>query len=151
MSVLIIGHGQALAKWAARRIPHVGDAGFGPCDAVGIATGFSRDDKLLAVVVYHDLVYDTCQLSCAAASPRWASPSTIRALLSVPFEQWGCRKVWTATPSSNVRALRFNEGIGFRREAVLRHHFAQKQHAVICSMMRSEYERRWASRMQVAA
>lgn len=145
MSVLIFGHDDALAKWCAARIPHVGKAGFGPCRAIGVATGNQPDDTLLAVVVYHDYVpsYGVCQLSMAARSPKWASREAIRGLLSVPYEQYGCRKVWTATPSDNLRAIRFNEGIGFRREAILRHHYAPRRHAVICSMLRNEFEARW--------
>lgn len=145
MSVLIFGHDDALAKWCAARIPHVGKTGFGPCRAIGVATGNQPDDTLLAVVVYHDYMqhYGVCQVSVAARSPKWATRETIRALLSVPYEQFRCRKVWSAMPSDNHRAIRFNEGIGFRREAILRHHYAPRRHAVITSMMRNEYEARW--------
>lgn len=145
MTALIFGHDEHLAAWCAARIPHVGKAGFGPCRAVGVATGTRPDDKLLAVCVYHNWHpdYGVAEISFAASSPRWATRENIRRLLSVPFEQYGCRKVCTQTPSDNARAIKFNEGIGMRREAVLRHHFAPKRHAVIMSMMADEFRRKW--------
>ena len=146
MAHLVFGHDRALAAWAAKRIPHVGEAGFGPCTAIGIASGPDSDDKLLGVCVFHDAQEQagTIQLSMVATTPKWATRPVISALLYYPFVQLGANKVWTATPIHNVRALRFNKGIGFRQDGVLREHFGKGEHAVICSMLRKEYMRsRW--------
>lgn len=145
MSVLLFGHDEALAKWCAARIPHVGEAGFGPCRAIGIATGTGPDDKLLAVCIYHNYqpTYGVVEISFAAKSPRWATRANIRALLSVAFEQYKVRKVCLQIPSDNTRALRFNAGIGMRREAIFRHHYAPKRHAVVVSMMADEFRAKW--------
>lgn len=137
-----------LAEWAARRIPHVGEAGFGPCWACGVVRGRA----LAAVVVYHDWQPEigTIQVSMAARTPLWASRAVIRAILGVPFAgAFGApaRKVWAVMPSANERALKFNAGVGFRREAVLRHHFADGVHAIVASMLRSEYLRRYGELM----
>ena len=153
---LILGHSDVLAMWAARRIPHVGEAGFGPCQAIGVASGPGDDDKLLAVVVFHDWqpACGTLQCTVAAASPRWASRGALQALFAYGFEQCGARKLWTCTPlgpglnkaqaAMSKRALKFNAGIGFRSEATLREHFGRGIHAEICGFMRSEYQRsRW--------
>jgi RimJ/RimL family protein N-acetyltransferase len=133
----------ALAAWAAARIPHVGDAGFGPCWAVGVL----RDDALAAVVVLHDFqaLHGTVQLSCAADTPRWASREVVAGILGMAFNgaRWPVRKLWTATASTNERALRFNRGIGFKQEGILRHHYAQGVHSVVCGMLASEYRRRY--------
>lgn len=144
MSVLIFGHDAALADWCAKRIPDTGGK-FGPCVAIGVATGNGPDDKLLGVCVFHnyDKLHGLVELSFASTSPRWASRGVIRALLSVPFEQYKCRKVCMEIEHTNKRALRFNEGIGFRREATLRHHFGPHRHVVVLSMMKHEYEARW--------
>src|SRR5215831_21209947 len=95
---LIFGHDKALAYWCSRRIPHVGDVGFGPCVAIGVASGPNSEDRLLAVAVYHEWseAAGTIQISFAAASPRWATRQTIGRLLFYPFEQLGVRKVWLA-------------------------------------------------------
>ena len=133
---------QALADWAACRIPHVGPAGFGPCWAVGIIHG----ESVGAVVVFHDWqdTAGTVQLSCAADTWRGASRALLYEILAVPFEgKLGgrIRKVWTATPHTNTTAIRFNERTGFKREAVLRHHYAPKVHAVICSLLEPEWRK----------
>jgi len=141
MSTLILDHSAALAAWAAGRIPHVGDAGFGPCTAIGVASGDGADDELYAVAVFHEWMPTarTLQVSMAARSPKWATPGTIRALLAYAFRQARANKLWVAIPADNSRAIRFNIGIGMIREAVLRHHFAPGRHAVIMSMLATEY------------
>lgn len=139
---LIFGYDEAMAGWAKDNIPHMANtSGFGPCSAIGI--GWPDQNKLLAAVVYHDLqpALGTCQVSIAAVNPRWAQRGIIRALLSVPFEQYGIRKLWCAMVHDNRRAIRFNKGIGFKQEATLRHHFGQGKHAVITSMMAGEYRK----------
>jgi RimJ/RimL family protein N-acetyltransferase len=148
MTALIFDHSEALAAWAAARIPHVGAAGLGPCTAIGVASGDDADDELYAVAVFHDWqkAAKTLQVSMAARSPRWATQGTIRALLHYVFEQAGANKLWVAIPDNNSRAIRFNLGIGMVREAVLRHHCGWNRHAVILSMIEPEYRAsRWAS------
>ncbi len=51
------------------------------------------------------------------------------------------QKVWTATQHENKRALKFNRGVGFKEESVLRHHFGRGCHAVICRMFTEDYRR----------
>lgn len=141
--MLLFGHDQEVAAWVASRVGHVGTAGFGPCVAIGVV----RDAEIVAGVVYHDYQimpdWRTMQLSMAASSPRWVSRETLQGLLAYPFGQAGVQKLWTATPHDNERALKFNRGVGFRQEAVLRRHFGPKRHAVICSMLAVEWAKRW--------
>jgi RimJ/RimL family protein N-acetyltransferase len=149
MPVLILNHSDALAQWAADHIPHVRGGDFGPCQAIGVASGSNSEDQLYAVVVFHDYQprAGTLQFSAAARSPRWATPGVLRGMLAYPFRQLGVFKLWGAIPGDNERALRFNLGIGMRQEATLRHHFGPRRHAVIVSMLRHEYERgRWCDR-----
>lgn len=131
-----------LAEWAARRLPLV--ASFGPCWAVGVV----RHGELAAVVVYHDYMpqHGTTQVSVAADSAQWPTRQVIRAILGAAFHgRMGApvRKVWSAMASDNDRAIRFNVGIGFKREAVLRHHLAHGRHAVITSMLDHEFARKY--------
>lgn len=145
--ILITGHDEFMAAWAAKRIPHVGAAGFGACKAIGVAKGTgAHDGRLLAVVVFHDWqpAAKTVQISCASDSPMWAHPETIRALLAVPFEQYGCFMVWMAIPHTNERAIRFNkEGLGMKMAGPVRHVFGEGVHAVHMSMTRHEWARKW--------
>lgn len=78
--------------------------------------------------------------SLAAVTPRAWTRNVIASLLEYPFEQAGVRKLWTATPHRNERALRFAKGLGFTREAILSHHFG-KEHAVINRMFLKDYTR----------
>lgn len=134
-----------LAAWAAARIPHVGAQGFGPCWAVGVL----RADDLAAVVVFHDWQREegTVQLSAAADTPRWASRAVVGGILGMVFGGMlgaPVRCIWTATPHTNERAIKFNVGIGMTREAVLRERYAPKVHAVIHSMLEREYRKIYA-------
>jgi RimJ/RimL family protein N-acetyltransferase len=147
MPELLFDHSEELADWAAGHIPHLGPYGsFGPCQAIGVASGLTADDTLYAVVVFHDYQprARTLQFSAAARSAKWATPGVLRALLHYPFQQLNVYKLWGAIPSDNLRALRFNLGIGMRKEGTLRHHFGERRHAIIVSMLRSEYlHSRW--------
>jgi RimJ/RimL family protein N-acetyltransferase len=148
---LIFGADEALARWACERIPHLP---YSPTmRAVGVNEGPDMGDKLLAVCVYHGYLaplsvkdeswYGLCEISFAAASPKWATRRTINNLLSIPFLQYNCRKIVTVIPSRNTRAIEFNKGIGLKLEGTLRHHFAKNVHACVFGMMKSEYEARW--------
>lgn len=142
---LVYGYDEAIAAWVAERIPHVGLSGFGPCSAIGVATG----DKLIAAMVYHDYqesvvsrrAHKTIQLSMASESHVWAKPEVIRGLLFYPFEQLGVWLAWTATPIDNTRALTVNKKVGFKKEAILADRFGIGRHAVICRMKRKDYLR----------
>lgn len=146
---LILGHDEKLAAWAAKHIPNVGDAGFGPCRTIGIASG----DRLYAVAVYHNYIprYGVCELSFAAVTPRWATRETLRTVLGIPFDQYGCRKIYVTIEISNERALKCIQGFGFSKEATLRHHFGHKRHAVVLSMMAHEYRGKWGPVLKEAA
>lgn len=140
-----------LLEWAARRIPWM--APHPAMKALGVVEGPDLSYPLLAVCIYHNFTapreidgktwYGTCEISFAAASPKWATRRTISSLLSIPFLQYSCRKVVTVIPSTNKRAIRFNEGIGLKPEGTLRHQYAKGVHACIHGMMRSEWETRW--------
>lgn len=138
MTALLLGHDEAVAAWVASRLPHVGEAGFGPCRGIGLAV----EGKLIGGVVYHAYLekYRSVHLSMAATSPRWATPGTVRALLSYPFRDLGCVRVTMTIDRRNRRARRLAEGLGFKLEGVMRKGFG-KADAVIYGMLSSEAER----------
>lgn len=144
MSELIFGYDEDVAAWAGAQIPHVGAAGFGPCKAIGV----SVHGKPVAAVVYHNWIesYGICEVSIAADHPRWATKGTIRALLSVPFEQYRCFKVYGTIPSANVRACKLIKGLGFKGPIGLRHHFGKGRHAYLFDMTYPEYKAKWSAR-----
>lgn len=138
---LLFGHDAQVAAWVAERIPHVRGGSFGPCVAIGI--GSEHRAKLYAGLVYHAYQpeYGHVQLSMAADSPLWATKATIRALLHYPFVQRKLFMVYTMTPVENVRAIKVNEHIGFKRKPIVPHAYGPKKHAQICQMTAPEYAR----------
>jgi RimJ/RimL family protein N-acetyltransferase len=136
---LLFGHDQVIAEWVRQHIPHMG-TGFGPSAAIGVT---DETGSPMAGVVFHDYqpAYGTIQLSAAAISPRWASRRLVGSILQYPFGELKVHKVWTATQHENARALKFNEGVGFTKEATLRDHFGAGVHAVICRMLLKDYRR----------
>lgn len=134
-----------MAAWAARRIPHVGDAGFGPAWAVGVPLG----GELAAVIVWHDWQPQagTVQLSMASDNPRWINRRVVGRLLGLAFERpWQSgpvRKVWVSIPSTAERVIALNVALGLRKEGVLRHHFAQGVHCWIGGIMEREWRKRY--------
>lgn len=146
---VIYGHDEPLARWACDRIPW---ANYHPdMRAVGVADGLDADSQLLAVVTFFDYRapamvngaewYNTVECGIAAVSPRWASRRVIKEILSIPFRQFKVRKVRLVVPSTNKRALRFAEGIGFTPEGTLRHEYAKGVHACVLGLLRNEFER----------
>lgn len=142
---------RVLLDWAAKRIPWLKP--HASMKALGVIEGPDLSHPLLAVCIYHGYVepqvidgktwYGLCEISFAASSPKWATRRTISNLLRIPFMQYNCRKVMTVIPSTNKRAIRFNEGIGLKAEGTLRHQYAKGVHACIFGMLRSEFDARW--------
>lgn len=141
---LIVGKNASVAKWVAKRIPFVGERGFGNCVAVGVE---DKNGNALCGVVYHDWQpqFSTMAFSIAAESPRWAHRNIIRQLFAYPFEELNVQKLWTATPSSNAPALRLCKGVGMIQEATLYRHFG-KDNAIINRMMRKDYLRLYGAK-----
>lgn len=136
---LLYGQDQLIVDWVAERIDFAPAVAFGPCAAIGVV----KNNRILAGVVYHDLQkdFETIQLSMAADSPLWARRSVIAGLLSYPFKQLNIYKAWIATPLTSDHALRTFYKIGFKREAVLAHHFGRKKHCVMARMLSPEFDR----------
>jgi hypothetical protein len=134
--------GREIARRALADMPHASPEIVDNCVAVGIASGNSAEDKLMGAVLYHS--YDPgrglIEVSAVIWNPRCVLRGALVDVYAIPFLQYGVRKMYTFTPHTNERALRFNRGLGFKQEAVLRHHFGPKLHGVVCSLMRGEYD-----------
>lgn len=137
---------RAFLSWTVSKIPHVdNERGFGPARAVGVATGHGPEDKLYAVVVFHDYQPEcrTVQMSVAAKNPRWATRGLFKRIYDIPFLEFGVNKVWSAIPHTSERVVKFCKITGMKQEATLVDHFGPGVHAVICRMTRREFERRY--------
>jgi RimJ/RimL family protein N-acetyltransferase len=138
---LIYGKSQDVAKWVADKIPHMHNGDFGKCEAIGITD--RKEKEMIAGVVFSDYQPENknIQLSIASINKMWASKKVIKDFLAYPFYQLDCYKVWTMCPLNATITLRVLESSGFKREAVLSHHFGKKHHAVICRLLKPEYQK----------
>lgn len=132
--------GPDVMDFVAARMP----AMFGQTIRDGKYAGLGVLDKenvLVAGVIFNDYwpIFGTMQVHLAADTPRWATRNVVREILSYAFLDANVDKVWGCTPSHLKRVLRFNAGIGFTQEAVLRHQYGKGRHCVVTSMMKEEF------------
>lgn len=105
------------------------------------AIGVELRGELVAGVVYHDYrpPVGDIQLSVAASTPRWATRTIICELLAYPFEQLRCRRLTATVRGDNLRALRFDRGIGFTVEGRMRDYYGNGVDSIILGMLRDEW------------
>ena len=85
-----------------------------------VGIGLERDGELLAGVLYEGYNGHNAWMHVAgSADRRWMTREFLRTCFSYPFEQLGCKRVSGYVEASNLDAIRFDEHIGFQREAVL--------------------------------
>lgn len=81
------------------------------------AIGVMARGEIAAAALYHDYhrVGDggRIEMSFASASPCWAHPKIIGALLHYPFVQVGCHVVIATVKKKNRRCRKLLEGLGF--------------------------------------
>lgn len=108
-----------MLDWIARRIQGMGP---GYEWQMASAIGLVAKDKIIAGMAVHSFQprYKSCELTFAADTPLWATKQSIRAMMRWPFIQLGCERVMTIVASSNQRALRVQEHLGFKLEGVCR-------------------------------
>lgn len=82
---------------------------------------FDEDKGLLAGVIYENWNYANIFMHVAAVDgARWLTREFAWFVAYYPFNQLGCKRVSGLTPSSNARARKFNEALGFKQEAILK-------------------------------
>lgn len=103
-----------MAEWAARIIKQ------DPFTPPYMCLGFSHGGKMAAVVVVHEYRPPNCFVSIASVNPRFATRKNLRVIADWVFGQLKCTRMTGLVDRKNKRARRFDEGIGFRLEGVLR-------------------------------
>lgn len=108
-----------MLEWIAQRIPAMGS---GYQWQMASAIGLVAKGKIIAGMALHTYLphYKSCELTFAAETPLWATKQSIRALLAWPFEQLGIERLTSIIASSNKRAIRLHEGLGYTLEGVCR-------------------------------
>jgi hypothetical protein len=131
-----------LLDWCARHIGCKPDSWHRE-GAQAIGVGTAKD--IIAVMVAHGFepAYKNVQISMAATRPNWARRSTIQKLLNYPFGQLKVDRLTTLISSENTRALRFNEGIGFVREGVMKNGCGAADRVVLGLYRDTAIQRGW--------
>lgn len=105
---------------------------------------------MLAGMAWSGVERGNVEITFAADSPRWATRETIARLMWGMFVKLDCHRVTTRIHAKNSRAIRFNEGIGFKREGVIREGWGPGEDCVLLGLLRSEAPDWMVSREGVA-
>lgn len=82
--------------------------------------GLEKDGELIAGVVYEGYNGTNVWMHVAAEpGARWMTRDYLRYCFYYPFIELGCKRVSGYVEASNTEARRFDEHLGFKREAVL--------------------------------
>lgn len=133
MTYIITADASVVVPWVAERV----DAGQFNAEAKGI--GILHRDKLVAGVVYNH--YSGCNVYAhIAAEPgrRWATRDNLFVLFYYPFVTLKCNRITGLVRADNVKAQRFDEHLGFRREGLMRKACKDGQDLIVYGMLREE-------------
>lgn len=104
-----------------------------------IAIGITKNNKLIAGVVYNNYVRNTSiEMSIYSIDKSWATRHNIKALFNYPFTQLKLRRV-TALCSANERdVMKFLEKLGFKQEGIHREAHPKGGDSISYGMLRNE-------------
>ena len=135
----VLDRSAEIVAWAARQITLMHGRPFPePASAIGVE---NARGEIVGAVVFHDHhpYYRTIQVSAVSIDPRWMQArDAFREMFRYCFEVCGVDKIYSLTPRSNERALRFVWGLGFKAEAILTRQFGDED-AVLSSCFRWDY------------
>lgn len=132
----IIADEPKVLEWIAERIPAMGK---GYVWEMAYAIGLVAKGKIIAGMAVHGWLehYKSCEITFAADTALWATRTSIAAMLAYPFNQLGVRRIMTVIAESNVRAIRINEGLGFKLEGRCRYACGDED-ALVYGLLREE-------------
>lgn len=102
----------------------------------------------LAGVVFNDFRKlehgNDIRVIVVAEDPRWCLPGILREIFRYPFETAGCARITAVIKEGNKRSLKLCQGLGFRKEGVIRRGYNGKSNAIVLGMLKSECK--WLNR-----
>jgi len=108
-----------------------------------------ESDAIVGTTRYHDIVpqIDRVEIGYTWYAGRWQR-SHVNAgckllLLAHAFEAWGCAVVGLRTDNFNFTSQRAIEGIGAKKDGVIRHHYPRRDGTVRDSVMYSVLAAEW--------
>ncbi|MBI3715660.1 MAG: GNAT family N-acetyltransferase [Betaproteobacteria bacterium] len=107
----IVVDAERVGRWVCERT--------GGSYSEGTAIGLEEDGELIAGVLYDHYNGQSIAMHVAAAGKRWMTREYLRACFAYPFLQLRVKKILGFVDSANQEARRFDEHLGFAREATI--------------------------------
>lgn len=82
--------------------------------------GLLKNGKLIAGCVFNFYTGTGICMHVAATEKGWLNKEFLRSAFRYPFVQLGCRRVTGLVRTDNLEAQKFDEGLGFKREGLMR-------------------------------
>lgn len=95
------------------------DTPWGNFTALGLITG----GRLVAGVIYNCCEGANSNMHVGAEGSNWMTPEFLYAAFDYPFNQLERRRVTAPIRSSNTKAIRFVENLGFKYEGTMKHYY----------------------------
>lgn len=109
----MIVSGRSVVEWVFERT--------GGCfEPYAEGIGMAKAGVLIAGVAYDRYNGASVCMHVAAEGKHWLSRSFLTACFDYPFNTLGVKKILGLVDSSNLKARRFDEHLGFQQEAVLK-------------------------------
>jgi hypothetical protein len=114
--IVVTDMSEAMATWLCQQLKLSNPAARGPC--IGL---IDQQKGIQAAVLYEDFNGVNLLMHVAAVPGRsWMNRYFYWVCLHYPFVQLGCERVTAGVSSVNKEAQRFDEHLGFEKEATLK-------------------------------
>jgi len=140
---------EVLAQWAIDRLHNdelASVSELGPYQAFGVL----KDGRAVCVVIWNWFRTmkhgNDARVIIVSEEPSWCLPGVLAKLFHYPFEIAGCTRITAVIRDGNETSLKLCQGLGFKREGILRRAHNGKTNAVVLGMLQEECK--WLNRLQ---
>lgn len=95
-----------------------------------------HEGQIAAVAVFSNYIGHSVEFSIASSTPKWGRRSAFKAFGAYAFQQLKVHRVWCVTRATNTHAQQQLIRLGFKREGILRQHYADRADGHIFALLR---------------
>ena len=112
--MIVVGKDHIVGPWVVER-------GGGTWEGCGTTIGIERNGVLVGGVIFDNYNgANICIHSASDGTGRWMNREFLWFVFYYPFVQLGVKRITGPIPSSNFKARKFNENLGFELETTLK-------------------------------
>jgi len=101
--------------------------------------GIKREGRLIAGIVFHDIrVRRDVWLTIFSTDKKWCNRRVLRAVFNIAFNFLKCQRVSVKVDALNFQSQKLVEGLGFKKEGILRSYEDNGHDGFIYSMLKNE-------------